>query len=261
MPRALLLLTLAKVYCLDHLDHGLEGVLVRRHEAAVNFAGETRQSFSARKEARHAQIHAVFQAASPAVPSTGDPADADDVAGAPAPAVLVSASSAAEDAKRFAERLERRAPAPPLAPKAKVNGANGANGANGHGHANHRARHRLSVTSLALLMLLSGCLGLLVVWRQAKVLRHPRHEDEARAKRPLRRSSTNSPDLAAQDPPVLATEEAMQASSSQRASLDELKIRRSQDLADAAPEVAEKLQDPHDHDSEADAAGGGIRKN
>eukprot|EP00913_Durusdinium_trenchii_P033878 g31714.t1 len=98
-----------------------------------------------------------LQVPSPAVPSTASVADADDAAQPPAPSPLVAAEV-------FVASEPRPEKASDIAVEATGSGL---------------GEHRLTVTTLSVCMCCSGILGLVVVWRQGKVLMNkPRRTED-----------------------------------------------------------------------------------
>eukprot|EP00435_Cladocopium_sp_Y103_P063688 s49_g25.t1 len=165
------------------------------------------------------------------------------------------------------------APAPqsqspvPTAPKQKVH--------------KHPVQHRLKMTTLALCMLSSGILGLLVVWRQAKVLLNKprRGEDEPddfqeQVARVLQKRSSQA-SIRSKDSKG-ARERTSQASSSSAQVVQQVEGNLEAPAAPAAPAAAAATTAPatsapavpapaapewfDQQDAEADAAGGGMRK-
>lgn len=301
-----------------HLEDG--NALVRRHEleasqslsqqslyqAAVDFAGEV-HTFKSRHQDRGfgslesgaaaAAASRARAAASPAIASSNDPRDADDVARPPSPSRLVSAntmtSPPAADISAFPQTGNggKLVPAPPQSDQSGV-----PTNAPKHKVHKHAVQHRLTMTTLALCMLSSGILGLLVVWRQGKVLLNKprRGEDEPDFQEQVARvlqkrssqASVRSKDSGARDARDArdARERTSQASSSSAQVVQQVQVERHLEApatlaAPEAPEAPAATTAPassaavaasamaapaperfDERDAEADAAGGGMRK-
>ncbi|CAK9040059.1 unnamed protein product [Durusdinium trenchii] len=265
-----------------------DGSLVRRHEqeasngmdpsiptsslsqVRVDAFGEVRMSRSSKQDRlwlEHSKGDAL-QVPSPAVPSTASVADADDAAQPPAPSPLVAAEvfvasePRPEKASDIAveatgsglgeletDRRDRKGDRPPHRPHS------------------HRIRHRLTVTTLSVCMCCSGILGLVVVWRQGKVLMNkPRRTEDFQedfqdqVAKVLKRSTRSSQSSIRKD--VIDSGQRPQAAEaaaavSQASSSMEAPANSSETVA---LEKQSTVDPTEMHDTEADAAGGGIRK-
>lgn len=291
-----------------HLEDG--NALVRKHEleasqplsqqslyqAAVDFAGEV-HTFKSRHQDRGfgslesgaaaaSRVSRARAAASPAIASSNDPRDADDVARPPSPSRLVSANTmtsppSAADISAFPQTGNggNLVPVPPQSDQSDQ--SNVPTNAPKHKVHKHAVQHRLTMTTLALCMLSSGILGLLVVWRQGKVLLNKprRGEDEPDFQEQVARvlqkrssqasvrskASSSSAQVVQQvqqvqveshleAPAALAAPEAPEAPAATIAPASSAAVAASA-MAAPAPEWFDE------RDAEADAAGGGTRKN
>ncbi|CAE7244776.1 unnamed protein product, partial [Symbiodinium natans] len=238
------------------------------------------QAVKARNEAIHSGVVAV--AATPAVASS--PADADEELRAPAPAppaTLVSANTLTPppgvDLLAFsgshlggfegfvpapvplqASSIAKAAVPPAESPEPKHKNAR---------HAKKQVQHRISSSTLAMLLVGSGCLGFLVVSRQAKVLLNkPRGDFREEVAKALSRSSQarSSQDIPREEL-LEAHEEASrrhghrplaQATAKAAPGASEPPLPESVEI----PEQLEQLEQlEHLEGAEADAAGGGTR--
>lgn len=308
MPRCLWLTAVTAV-TLGQGDSGHEdgNALVRRHaleapqpqqslyQAAVDFTGEVHTFKRSRHQDRRSLdlARAARAAASPAVASSSDPRDGnDDVARPPSPARLVAASSVtsppAADILAFPQTNGGKVvPSAPSEQSEQSDQLNVPSTAPKHKVYKHPVQHRLTMTTLALCMLSSGVLGLLVVWRQGKVLLNKprRGEDEPddfqeQVARVLQKrssqASVRSKDSKGARERSERSQRTSQASSSsapvvqQVQQVQQLQVETTLEVPEApeAPDspdspdspAASTVAAPVQFDAEADAAGGG-RKN
>jgi len=280
MPRCFLYLVTAAVTASKgesgHFEDG--NVLVRRHEfeapeplpqsfsqaVSVDSSGEIRTSKQARKQDRKKVDQ--LSVGSPAVPSSSDPADADDIARPPSPSLLIAASTVTSPPEISAVQNGAGkavpVPAPTVAPSGKeTSGAS-------KQKIQKTNQHRLTTATLVVCMVLSAILGLLVVWRQAKVLlnKHrrghgPEDFQEEVAKILKKRSSQAS--VRSKD-----SREVRQRPSQASSSSAPPQPAPEEHVPSEAPHEAAPVEAPtpppqrlEEQDTEADAAGGGNRKN
>lgn len=300
MPRCLWLTAAVTAVTLGQGDSGHEdgNALVRRHaleaaqpqqslyQAAVDFTGEVHTFKRSRHQDRGSLDLAARAAASPAVASSSDPRDGnDDVARPPSPARLVAASSVtsppAADISAFPQTNGGKVVPIPSEQSDQSDQLNVPSTAPKHKVYKHPVQHRLTMTTLALCMLSSGVLGLLVVWRQGKVLLNKprRGEDEPddfqeQVARVLQKRSSQT-SVRSKDSKG-ARERSERSERSQRTSqassssapvvqqvqqVQQVQVETTLEVPEApVSPAASTVAAPAQFDAEADAAGGG-RKN
>lgn len=254
--------------------------MVRRHEleARVDSAGHIKS----RHWQQDHQSRRSLLVASPAIPSSADPADADDLAQPPSPANLISANTMTEP-PNFAGNFVESKPVTTSHPSKDLQ------------KVRKRVGHRMTMTTLALCMLFSGILGMLVVWRQAKVLLNkPRRGEEPedfreQVAKVLKRASQSSaasvrsqakgahdmlralPSQASSSAPVAPVAQVAQVAQAPVAQVEsdasEVPAAPSAPSAPSTAAVAtveasevSAQEEMFDANFEADAAGGGVRK-
>jgi len=262
--------------------HVEDSGMVRRHEleATVDSAGHIKS----RHWQQDHQSRRSLMVASPAIPSSADPADADELAQPPSPAeFLISANTMTEPPAANTEPgnfVESKVPVTTKYPSKDLQ------------KVHKRVGHRMTMTTLALCMLFSGILGMLVVWRQAKVLLNkPRRGEEPEdfreqvAKVLKRASQSSATSVRSQAkgshdmPRALPSQASSSAQVAQVAQVAQAPVAQVESDASEVPAAPSAPSAPStaavatveasdvsaqeemfDANFEADAAGGGVRK-